>query len=246
MATAKVKLVAVPDDFDGRTPDLDDFISQIEIYFFGHAMTINTDSKKVLFTLGKMKEGLAMTFRLNYLRERKTAAVAGTATTAAIPASYNFETWTNFVARLYQTFQDPNDQQKKQLTLELLRQGDSTAEEFFLVFEQTRLSAGLTDKVAHWDKLLQILEKALAEWLINRIYLADTFPADYDTFWEKVLHFDALHQRWITLQKHLRQECTNPQYRRPDNSPYICKDKQTGTGTTYGGMGAPMDLLETT
>jgi hypothetical protein len=154
MATAKVELVAVPDDFDGKTPNLDDFISQIEIYFFGHSKTINMDSKKVLFTLGKMKEGLAMTFRLNYLRERKTAAVAGTATTAAIPASYNFETWTNFVAHLYRTFQDPNDQQKKQLMLELLRQGDSTAEEFFLVFEQTRLSAGLTDKVAHWDELL--------------------------------------------------------------------------------------------
>jgi hypothetical protein len=202
MATAKVELVAVPDDFDGKTPDLDDFISQIEIYFFGHATTLNTDSKKVLFTLGKMKEGLAMTFRLNYLRERKTAAVTGTtttaitgtATTAAIPAGYNFETWANFVARLYRTFQDPNDQQKKQLSLELLRQGDSTAEEFFLMFEQTRLSAGLTDKVAHLDELLRILEKALAERLVNRIYLADTFPADYDTFWEKVLHFDALHQ----------------------------------------------------
>jgi hypothetical protein len=62
------------------------------------------------------------------------------------------------------------------------------------VFEQTRLSAGLTDKVAHWDELLRILEKALAEQLVNRIYLANTFPANYDTFWEKVLHFDALHQ----------------------------------------------------
>jgi hypothetical protein len=81
------------------------------------------------------------------------------------------------------------------------------------VFEQTRLLAGLTDKVAHWDELLRILEKALAERLINRIYLADTFPTDYDTFWEKVLHFDTLHQRWTTLQKHLRQERMNPQYR---------------------------------
>jgi hypothetical protein len=50
----------------------------------------------------------------------------------------------------------------------------------------------LTNKVAHWDELLRILEKAIAEQLINRIYLADTFPAGYDAFWEEVLHFDSI------------------------------------------------------
>lgn len=151
MATAKVELVAIPDDFDGT--NLEDFLSQVDLYLFGHETTLNTDDKKVLFTLGRFKEGLAMTFRMNYLREKKTAAVP--AVPGAVPprparaAGYAFDTWEDFKILLNKTFQDPNEMRKKQQKLELLRQGTRAADAFYLEFEQvqrkSRLCPSLTE-----------------------------------------------------------------------------------------------------
>jgi hypothetical protein len=208
------------------------------MYLFGHASTFTDDSKKVLFVLGKLKTGLALTFRQNYLVGKWVATHTPAGAAAAVPGRYNFDTWDDFRVAIYNQFQSPNEQKNKRKKLESLRQGKRTADVFFAEFEMVRMEAGVTDKAAQWEYLLPLLENALHPALIKQVYYCDPFPNTYDDFWKKILTQDALQQRWALVEQGIKSNASS--YRaRPEDSPYLAK--KDGTGVTFGGAGEPMD-----
>jgi Retrotransposon gag protein/Zinc knuckle len=232
MATAKVELAAIPDDFDGHTPTLNVFLQQVNLYLFAYSQTLDTNEKKITFVLGRFKKGLAAQFVENYLSAHTDPA-----------GTYVFGSYADFIAEVKATFADPNEIRNKQNKLETLRQGAGTAEEYFLTFDQLRRAANYGDAAAHKDVLFRLVERGLSRSLVEQIYKSDPFPADYDALKTKAIALDALQRRFHEVMRDRHLPLASTSHPRPDLHPAV--SKRTGTGITWGGAGRPMDTSAT-
>lgn len=120
------KHVEKPNDFSGEKKDYRAFKRQIKLFVSVNHADFKTDYDKVLFILSLMKGKFAVDWAANFIDQHNLPLV-----------DYTF-----FEHVLDTTFVDPNKQKNAQQKLETLYQGNWTAEEYFLQFEQYRMQAG--------------------------------------------------------------------------------------------------------
>ena len=173
------------------------------------------------------------------------AAAAGW---SGAPTSADWGNWTTFHAALKKSFEDPNKKKTAPERLEVLtqkkRRASSTRDAFFQLFEPLVQEVGLNGQ----DTLLiDLLEKKLHFDIIQRIYNS-TVPTAYADYKEKAIQHDNLQHMVARLQASQHGRPTHLVYNRPmSNTPsgsngHSREDRQTATGTTYGGAGKPMQI----
>lgn len=119
-------LLSRPDDFS----DVKDTVAfktwwqQVNIMFEAEPKIFLDDKKKVLFTMLCMKGGSAGLWADNYTEEQFSLSST---------QHWNFA---DFELALKASFDDANAKRKAQCQLKLLKQGNLTAEEFFVQFDQ--------------------------------------------------------------------------------------------------------------
>src|ERR1700726_2661538 len=124
-----------------------------------------TDEAKVLFALNKITgEGFA--------------AEWGNVKGDEINQTRVVRSWNDFVVKMRQVFDDPNDRATALHDLERLKQGSSNTPEFFAKFETLMCRAELhpdedSDILVHW------LELNLNRRLTSRVYGTNPMPTTY-------------------------------------------------------------------
>lgn len=166
-------------------------------------------------------------------------------------------TWDAFKVKLLSSFENKNKRKDAAAKLGALRQGSQTAEEFFQQFELTRHEADLTDNVD--NVLIDILERegTIDREVLKQIYASGTdIPTTYTAYRDLVIRVDAQNRRyksisenrgntprWQTPATPLHPLPTPPRYSgQQQNTPATAPAWRLGLGTTYGGLGKPMDL----
>ena len=100
--------------------------------------------------------------------------------------------------------------------------------------------------------VLQKIEQAIHNNLIDSIYNTGTVPEDYEGWKTRVVDLDNLLRRrneakktwgfgsWFNQQQ--KPQATKPQTSQPAVPANSAADRKDGTGMTYGGTGRPMEL----
>lgn len=151
--------------------------------------------------------------------------------------------WPEFKGDLNKAFLDSNRTRMAQEKLEMVWQGQDTAEDFFQKFELLFGEAGYECNSAY---VIRLLEKAVNDCIIDQIYGSHTTPIDkYADYKEAITSIDDMWRCW-NLNKQGSMSMHSGWNRgshtdRPATTPVIL-DQKDATGTTYGGTGKPMDL----
>src|SRR5205823_6253168 len=222
-------LVAKPNDFDGKDYKL--FCRQCAIYMMANRESFLTSEEKVLFVLSYMKGGLASQWAENeYERIMEDGYVASS--------------FQEFEARLQGTFSDPNKERNVQHQLSTTRQGfTETAEEFFQKFELNRRAAGYS--TGHDSYLIELLERNLKRDIVNTIYTQD-LPEDYEGWKRKAIRLDQQERRWRSMFPTTASPRFTPCQGNPTSTSTPPAPRpmalNQGQGTTFPGLGQPMDV----
>ena len=124
--------VSLPRIYSGGD-DFKEFLQEVHLYLASNLTMYPTDFDKVALILGRLQGGRAETWRVQYQ-----------ASHTGVDGVLNFPTLDIFYDELTATFDDPNLAEKSYRKFEELRQGTSTADEFFSHFDIYRTRAGLT------------------------------------------------------------------------------------------------------
>ena len=223
--------VAKPEEFDGH--DYEKFMQSIQLYVLANRHDFESDVDKILFVLSYMKEGTANLWAKNYIEE-------------FLGDDDDSEpTWQSFRKALEESFQDPNKQATAQNDLANCRmKKGETAEAFFNRFDILRRTAGYTRD--HDAYLIQLVEQAVPESIVGRIYGSGKLPEGYEQWKKVVTQLDKLDRRWKERKGfHASfQPATRPTPRPPAPAPaqHPQTDKRDSSGVTFGGRGQPMDV----
>jgi hypothetical protein len=193
------------------------------------------DKKKVLFATSCMKGGSAGLWADNYTEEQ-----------FSLPDTQRWR-FTDFEVALKASFDDANAKREAQRQLELLKQGSSTAEEFFVQFDQLARTAGWA--VGSDDHLNLLLERALNTCLVDRIWeSSDTIKAGTFVAWKaKAIEQDQLYRQREARRQHSHLPAPPPPRTGSSQNPHSTSTPQqtssaaSATGT-FDGQGLPMDV----
>lgn len=220
--------IARPAFFDGKRENFASFITDVQMYLIGTDPTA-TDAMKILFTLSYMKEGLALKWRDQFMREE-----------VAKPADQK-TSWVNFIQALEQTFTDAHAQENARAKLHGYKQKyKETADEFFVEFERLALEAGYAMASTY---LVEILQDNIKSSIIDTIWASGTIPADYAAWKIRIILIDAAHRQ--------REERRKVQWKPPIPKPNLTtqntlpKPRIPTRDTGYTGVpGEPMQGIE--
>ena len=161
-----------------------------------------------------------------------------------------------------QQFLDPNEGETARWKLSQLRQGSSTAAEFFTKFDLLRRAAGY--ETGYDTYLITLLEVALNGAIIKTIIGSGIIPSSYADWRTRALTIDAGYQRLRELSSHHTSSKatetlgkqntstrTNKKFKKgkgrsgnfipmPDSKPVASTSQQQGR--TYTGQGEPMQI----
>lgn len=236
-AKKKKTHVAKPDPFSGK--DYKKFIRQVKLFLWANKKDFTSDDEKIEFTLSFMTEGRASKWAENFIDK---AIADGT-------DDYpDFGAWDSFLGQLKDSFHDANEAQTAQRNLSSLRQGSTSAEEYFQNFDILRRIAGYSKD--HDQYLIELLERQLSESIVTKIYGSETLPTTYDGWKRKAIRFDNLERRLKEVRR--QQTPQNPPVARkpeqsttPRTTPNTAPTyKRDSTGTVFTGTGQPMNLDE--
>lgn len=157
---------AKPREYDGG-PDYLDFRRECVLYMTANRHNLPDDHDRILFILSYMKTGTAATWAQVYY---DTCQHNGNLT--IIDSTHDF------LARLDETFDDPNRAEKALSEFQTMVQGNSTADEFFARFEIVRGKAKLTDAV-HDVFIIDRLKHALNEIVVRGVMRSIPAPTTY-------------------------------------------------------------------
>lgn len=193
------------------------------------------DEDKIMFVLSFMKQGLPAQFARNFNEDAENKRGG------------SFGTWADFKIKLQATFENKNRRKEALAKLKALKQGSQNAEAFFQQFELTRREAQVDDE----NILIDLVEHAIPKDIRAQIYRrGGALPATYDLWKEKAIELDAMERRlksfddtphtWRSATP--RPLPTPPKQYAPAQSSAQPAPAWKPSGTTYGGMGKPMDL----
>ena len=230
--------LAKPAEFSGK--DFKSWWRSVQLYVLANKRDFTDDESKILFALSYMKGGNAERWAANF------------EDTVLDEKSGNFGTWAEFTAEMKGSFENTNARQDAQNKLEALKQGTQTAEEYFQHFELYRREAGFVGD-AHFNYLQSLLEKQVNDVISDVIYNGDSLPTTYEAWKSKIIRIDGMQRRrkinkstapWQWQTSTPRPLPTPPRQNTPAQSPMQPTSTWKPSGTTFGGMGKPMDLDE--
>jgi hypothetical protein len=200
----------------------------------------SSDAKMIQFATTLMTDGWPGTWAQRFVDE--VLARAAAAHRPNTPDDADWGTWTNFYDSLKKSFEDPNRANVAAQTLDLLKQGKNTADQFFQRFDQLIKQANLNDD----QTLINMLKRKLSPAVIDRIYASDSpIPITYDTFKEAAIKHDNRIREAIHIKAVNSGITTNIHYPGQTTHATASGDRRTGTGTVYGGQGQPMEIGRT-
>ncbi|RDX44818.1 hypothetical protein OH76DRAFT_1301194, partial [Lentinus brumalis] len=161
-----------PEPFTGDKSKYDTWKNEMLIYVDG--ATLDQTIKYVLSYIrgNKSIDQWKRAFRLANL----------TAATGQTPAKWNFTSTAAFWDALDKVFHDPNSKRRAFNDLTALTQGNRSAQDFFVEFEQHLGTAGLT--TTDPSAIEMILQKVCKD-LLRDIYRSEKKPSTYDEWKER-------------------------------------------------------------
>ena len=237
---------AKPHEYSGGR-DYVDFRREVRLYLTANDGKLKTSKDKILFTLSYLKGGHAATWAENYVEKHTKDG------TLKIEQS-----WEEFLKDLDASFDDPSRFEKAMRQFEQLEQGKKTAEEFFAEFDIIRTKAGLTQE-AHDSIVINRLKQALNVRVLEGVIRSNKIPTEYNEWKQRAIEVDKLEQqiREINAERNRRyptastrptiQQTNSPKVQilqrpaAPRVAPVV--EHRDPTGTTFGGLGQPMDVM---
>lgn len=231
-------LVAKPDFFDGTKSKYQEWRRQVKFYLLGNRRKITDEEDKIITVLSFMKGGVAGQYADAWVEED----------------DHEIDTITKLWGDLDKHFQidEKHDAYQK---MKALKQGSSTAIEFFQQFEKYAKQAGYAKLDDHSVELVELIEENVHPASIKTIYnSAEPVPTEYSKYKARIEQIDANYQRGKQRQagrtttsapkatpRPLPATQTTPAPRAPAPTPAPAA-RRDGTGITFGGRGQPMDL----
>ncbi|KAK0243611.1 hypothetical protein EDD85DRAFT_944929 [Armillaria nabsnona] len=220
--------------FKGESGDIRCFFSQCEMHFSLYNNYLRHHPHKVVFCISHF-EGDAQewwnTIAENMGRDANDEQL--------FPSYTDFKAWTK--ARFWQDA----DARLKKAAWQRLRQSDfKDGDLFFQKFEQLAAEAGVAG-----DELMMLdqIEKAARATSKTAIFTAaSAIPTDYPQWKARLLQLDYNYRisRTSPGDRQPARNDTRPQQKNnvPRGNTTYTPQHKTGTGTTYGGQGQPMDI----
>jgi len=127
-----------PEIFTGDKTKFSTFLRQLKLNFVADSASFANDQAKIIYALSFMRDNTAGAWSEAFIDE-------------AISKN-SWDKWSEFEAKLTKSFGDPNEHRNAQDSLDSLRQGKRTAEDYFLEFDQLARIAGYA--TGHDDELI--------------------------------------------------------------------------------------------
>lgn len=237
-------MVSRPRKYDGGK-DYEHFRRECQIFINQNANSFATDRNKIAFVLSYLKSEKAAAWAQNYIDQHTRN------NTITFPNDYDA-----FLTELDASFGDPMKKQKALERFYQSKQGNRSAEEFFVELDQLIIAAGLTD-AKHDEVIIEQLKKAVHEDVYRGVARADPAPTTYAAWKKKAKEVDVVEE---TIRRN-RAERTRFQPRapprlsipqapfRPPQAPppvrpqaFAPRDHQGVKPGTHPGRGIPMDV----
>lgn len=192
---------APPDNFDGNKSNTSTFLAQLYLYFMAERHKITTDEDKVTTCLSYMRGGIAGPWATLKVKEY---------------ANNTVPTWADFHEEFMAFFGDHDPAGTARDKMELLVQGQKTAEEYVNKFKEIMGETEYNDAA-----LMGYFEKGLNATLVDRIYDMENMPTTLAKWMSKAIQFDRQHRQRKARKEKLLQ-----------GSPFSHSPKQSKPATT--------------
>ncbi len=237
-ASLKPEMVKVPDDFNGDSNDIARFFSQCDMYFSIFNQHFYYHPHKVIFCASHFKKEAQVWWELCARELGRDAQ-----------GFQLYPAYEQFVEEVRRRFWKDANAKIKFAQWEGLRQSNfPDGDLFFQQFESLAFEAG----VLGIDIMMMAqVKKACRATTKDIIYASDADPpADYPAWKKRILRIDhnwrtrKAEQRGgkVTEWKQQAKMNTTPATTKGNQQQTSVPEKTTGTGTTYGGQGKPMDI----
>jgi hypothetical protein len=160
MSQPKGPAIHVPTAFNGDTSKTKKFLKECDIYFNGKPEEFKDgtgkidEQKRIWFVLSYMKEGLADTWRDDYIEQTSK------------DASKAYTSWAAMRTALEQEFKDVNSGKNARDSMARLRQGNNDVAVYTAAFKDLMAMAGINDDIALTDLYLNGLNDNIHDALI--------------------------------------------------------------------------------
>lgn len=234
-------MVSRPREYDGGN-DYEHFRRECQLFIAENPGSFPTSENKISFILSYLKSGRAAAWAQNFIDQHTANNVV------TIPGDYNA-----FLDLLDASFKDPTKQAKALERFYKARQGNRSAEDFFVEFDQILIAAGLT--ASEHDKIIiEQLKKAVHEDVYRGVARTSPEPTTYATWKKTAKDADVVEEtirknraERLASQPHAPPRLTIPQGPfRPPNAPppqnFVPRDHQGVKPGTHPGRGIPMDV----
>lgn len=233
-------MVSRPREFDGGD-DYEHFRRECQLFMAENPSSFATGDRKISFILSYLKSGRAAAWAQNYIDSHTTNNVI------TLPTDFD-----DFLASLDASFKDPTKAAKAMERFYKSKQGNRSAEDFFVEFDQILIAAGLT-KSDHDGIIIEQLKKAVHEDVFRGVARSNPVPTTY-TAWKKTAkEIDVVEE---SIRKN-KAERLGTQTRAPPRLPipqaafqpppgpppaFAPRDHQGVRPGTHPGRGIPMDV----
>jgi hypothetical protein len=166
---------------------VDQFLADCWLNFNGNT-AYATDSTKITFALSYMKDGSASQWANNVVLAMQTQDATG-----------SYSTWADFRLAVLEAFKGGAQVEIAQAKMEKLRQGKSTATEYFTVLDSL-------NKTAAYDEvtLIRLLKRGIDDKVVRAVYSQSDLPVDYKGWKKQVIKHDGLNRAFRVMEGSLR------------------------------------------
>jgi len=187
-AVVPIPKVAKPEDFDGRSEHLENFIHQCSLFL---SLNNYTDQSKITLTLSYMKKGSALAWAEQKLAEYSTGQP--NANPVVPPWAI---TWPNFLTELRASFGDVSREQTARLHLPNLQQTHSV-DEYNVDFMGLYPLTGFNESAG-----IEIYKKGLKNHILRRIMNEATPPTNFAGWRTRASHYDRVDKEIRETERH--------------------------------------------
>jgi len=199
--------LAPPEPYDGSAEKLDSFLRQLYLSFSDDPEYFSDHMRKVRFALSYMKSKFALQWATRVIGELENGTVA-------------FASWAEFHSSLSAAFMSANKKEQAQRKLELLRQNNRAAEEYFVEFEEYKAVAGYND-----EGYVALLKRNLNSGIVRRIYELERVPTTYAKWKEYALRFDQNYREYQALVGQRRADGNGPPRNSDRRNPFPTQER---------------------
>ncbi|KDR72163.1 hypothetical protein GALMADRAFT_143477 [Galerina marginata CBS 339.88] len=160
-----------PDAFGGSPKNTDSFLNSCLNIFIAQPSVYRTDESKIRFALSFFKSG-SLNWRDAVIRDMNDPL-------------YVMPSWSDFEDSVRDSFGNPHRVENAQRELHQIVQGDRTAEEFFIAFEDLKHVAGFCDMAVIFQ-----LKRALRVNIRNELLRRRPTPTTYRGWKDAILQVD--------------------------------------------------------